>query len=146
MYRIMVIDDDTTSLSICKAMLGKEYKVILMKSGIQALGYLAKNPYPDLILLDMMMPGMNGMEVLQALKADPALCHIPVLFLTSMEGDRFIIDGYMAGAAGFVLKPVVVEILLLKLQRQLEYSRMRQENTQLREKLDKITRILQDKP
>lgn len=134
----MVVDDDSTSLAICKAILGNEYDVVAMKSSLEALGYLKSKKDFSVILLDMIMPGTDGMEMLRILKKDKALVHIPVIFLTSMDNEKFEIEGYMNGALDFIKKPARPEILKMKVAREIYISDLRKENQQLKNKLNKI--------
>lgn len=136
----MIVDDDSTSLAIGKALLESEYQVILMKSGLQALGYLKRNSKPDIILLDMIMPGTSGMDILKMIKKDENLCEIPVLFLTSMDDYSFEIEGFTFGAVDFIQKPVIPELLKLKIKRQIYILNLKRENRYLTDKLDRIKR------
>lgn len=135
MKKIMIIDDDTTSLAIAKALLESEYEVVTMQSGLQALGYLQDHQPPELILLDMVMPGTSGMDVLKALKEIPKLADIPVIFLSSMEGMDFEVEGFTHGAEDFIQKPVHAQLLKMKIRRQLYIHQLKEENQLLQRKL-----------
>ena len=131
----MIIDDDTTSLAIAKALLESEYEVVTMQSGLQALGYLQDHQPPELILLDMVMPGTSGMDVLKALKEIPKLADIPVIFLSSMEGMDFEVEGFTHGAEDFIQKPIHAQLLKMKIRRQLYIHQLKEENQLLQRKL-----------
>lgn len=135
MKKIMIIDDDTTSLAIAKALLESEYEVVTMQSGLQALGYLQDHQPPELILLDMVMPGTSGMDVLKALKEIPKLADIPVIFLSSMEGMDFEVEGFTHGAEDFIQKPIHEQLLKMKIRRQLYIHQLKEENQLLQRKL-----------
>ena len=135
MKKIMIIDDDTTSLAIAKALLESEYEVVTMQSGLQALGYLQDHQPPELILLDMVMPGTSGMDVLKALKEIPKLADIPVIFLSSMEGMDFEVEGFTHGAEDFIQKPIHAQLLKMKIRRQLYIHLLKEENQLLQRKL-----------
>ena len=135
MKKIMIIDDDTTSLAIAKALLESEYEVVTMQSGLQALGYLQDHQPPELILLDMVMPGTSGMDVLKALKEIPKLADIPVIFLSSMEGMVFEVEGFTHGAEDFIQKPIHAQLLKMKIRRQLYIHQLKEENQLLQRKL-----------
>ena len=135
MKKIMIIDDDTTSLAIAKALLESEYEVVTMQSGLQALGYLQDHQPPELILLDMVMPGTSGMDVLKALKQIPKLADIPVIFLSSMEGMDFEVEGFTHGAEDFIQKPIHAQLLKMKIRRQLYIHQLKEENQLLQRKL-----------
>lgn len=136
--RVLVVDDDAISLAIVEAMLDEEYEVIAAKSGLQALGYLQGSSTPDIILLDMLMPGTSGMEVLKTLKSTEGLRQIPVIFLTSMDDVDFKLEGFTNGADDFLQKPVHAELMKLKIRRQLYISQLKQENQILQKKLQVI--------
>lgn len=138
MYTVMIIDDDATCLSITKALLEDEYNVQIMRSGLQALGYLKSFHDVDLILLDMIMPGADGMRVLQELKNDPKLCDIPVIFLTSMDGMDFQAKAFSAGACDFLEKPVHEKLMKIKIKRQLEIAKLKKEHAQMKQCLTVI--------
>ena len=135
MKKIMIIDDDTTSLAIAKALLESEYEVVTMQSGLQALGYLQDHQPPELILLDIVMPGTSGMDVLKALKEIPKLADIPVIFLSSMEGMDFEVEGFTHGAEDFIQKPIHAQLLKMKIRRQLYIHQLKEENQLLQRKL-----------
>lgn len=135
MKKIMIIDDDTTSLTIAKALLESEYEVVTMQSGLQALGYLQDHQPPELILLDMVMPGTSGMDVPKALKEIPKLADIPVIFLSSMEGMDFEVEGFTHGAEDFIQKPIHAQLLKMKIRRQLYIHQLKEENQLLQRKL-----------
>lgn len=135
MKKIMIIDDDTTSLAIAKALLESEYEVVTMQSGLQALGYLQDHQPPELILLEMVMPGTSGMDVLKALKEIPKLADIPVIFLSSMEGMDFEVEGFTHGAEDFIQKPIHAQLLKMKIRRQLYIHQLKEENQLLQRKL-----------
>ena len=135
MKKIMIIADDTTSLAIAKALLESEYEVATMQSGLQALGYLQDHQPPELILLDMVMPGTSGMDVLKALKEIPKLADIPVIFLSSMEGMDFEVEGFTHGAEDFIQKPIHAQLLKMKIRRQLYIHQLKEENQLLQRKL-----------
>lgn len=108
---ILVIDDMLTNLKIVESFLKPYYKVSLVKSGEQALKFMERNR-PDLILLDIQMPGMDGFETIRRLKENPDDRDIPVLFLTSQEDIDSRMRGFQLGATDFILKPFMPEMVL----------------------------------
>ena len=133
--KIMIVDDDATSLMIVRALLQEEYEVVAAKSGLQALGYLRENSDVALVLLDMMMPGTSGMDVLKTLKSDKKWRNMPVIFLTSMEGMDFEMQGFAEGVDDFIQKPVYADLLKMKIKRQLYMKSLIRENQVLRDRL-----------
>ena len=83
---ILVVDDTPDNLSLMSSLLKDLYKVKVANSGEKALKIVSGDNQPDLILLDIMMPGMNGYEVCEVLKKDPLTRNIPIIFLTAMTG------------------------------------------------------------
>ncbi len=103
--QVLVVDDDRSLLAIMSGILGKDYAVSTATSGVEALQLLETTP-ADLVLLDIMMPEMDGIEVCAALKANPKFEEIPIIFLTSMEGEEAEETALDAGAVDYIHKPV----------------------------------------
>ena len=117
--RILVADDQAPNVQIVGAMLGKfGYEIIPASDGPTALKRLAIR-LPDLILLDVLMPGMDGFEVLRRLKETPDLSHIPVIMLTAMGGDSDLSVGFDIGAADYICKPFSPVELVARVRRTL---------------------------
>ena len=116
---ILIVDDDTTSLKLAKSILDQEYRVATVNSGEMVFKYLAKNR-PDLILLDLNMPGMDGFEVMEKLKANPDYEGIPVIFLTATQDPQTEAKCLESGAIDFVVKPFVPVILQNRVRRAVE--------------------------
>lgn len=134
----MIVDDDSTSLAIGKAILESEYKILLMKSGIQALGYLKSFPKPDVILLDMIMPGTSGVDMLKVLRQDPNFSDIPVLFMTNMDDFNNEVEAFSLGAVDILQKPLNPELIRAKMKRLCNTLTLQKENAFLRERLESI--------
>ena len=136
MKKIMIIDDDVTSVAIVKALLEPEFEVVSANTGVEALGALQCSP--DLILLDMVMPGVSGMELLKVLKKSENWSNISVIFLTSLEGVDIELEGFTNGASDFLQKPVNAELLRLKIKRQLFIQELKAENQHLQKTLQTL--------
>lgn len=108
--RILIVDDSPTNILTAHHMLDREHEVFMATSGEQALKFCAAAP-PDLVLLDVEMPGMNGMEVCRRLKQQPDTQSIPVIFVTSHQGQEEEMACWEAGGVDFVSKPVVATTL-----------------------------------
>ena len=102
---ILVVDDSPTNLAILNVVLRDIYQVITCNNGADALT-LAAAEEPDLIILDIMMPGMDGYEICDRLKANPATRDIPVMFVTAMDQERQEAKGLALGAVDYIAKPV----------------------------------------
>ena len=113
MKKILVVDDNVVNLKVVDKILKlvEDYKPVLIPNGKKALQFLEKNT-PDLILLDVLMPEMDGFQVLEEIKKLPAAENIPVLFLTADEDDTLQDKIKAAGGMGFLKKPFNKEDLL----------------------------------
>lgn len=124
MKHILVIDDSRTSMARTVDALKGSYRISTADSGKEGLKFLRKKKV-DLILLDYVMPEMDGMEVLKLLKADPVLKYIPVIFLTSNQDIELESGCLEAGAADFIGKPFAIKTLLVRVMRTLELEEYR---------------------
>jgi putative two-component system response regulator len=100
---ILIVDDTPANIKTLAGMLKEDYKIISAKSGEEALSLLSSSALPDLILLDIMMPGMDGYEVCKQLKADKRTKDIPVIFITAKNEDKQ--RGKELGSAAYITKP-----------------------------------------
>ncbi|HIJ87792.1 MAG TPA: response regulator [Desulfuromonadales bacterium] len=107
---ILIVDDFASNVVLLKALLKNEYAISTASSGKEALE-IARTTLPDLILLDVMMPEMDGYEVCQALKADAVTEKIPVLFVTALLEPGDETKGFQAGAVDFITKPVIGDVV-----------------------------------
>jgi CheY-like chemotaxis protein/DNA-binding CsgD family transcriptional regulator len=121
--RILVIDDDKDFLEMAGDFLEGLYEVSFAKSGEQALEYLAGGRVPDLILLDVSMPGMNGYKTMEKINALDGMAGTPVIFLTAMDETEAELKGLALGAVDYITKPFVKEILLKRLEIHLKQGR-----------------------
>ena len=130
--RILAVDDTPSELDLFATLLGREgYTLALAKNGPQALA-MATKEQPDLILLDIFMPGMDGIETCRRLKADPATRDIPVIFVTGTSRADEVLAGFEAGAVDYVTKPFRVPELLARVHVQAELRRVQRELHTLR--------------
>lgn len=117
---VMVVDDQEANLRLLGTVLAQaDYEVVPAMGGEQALQRIAAAP-PDLVLLDMLMPGLDGFGVLARLKADPATAALPVIVLTAAPEREHLVRAFAAGAVDFVTKPFVAEELLARVRTHLE--------------------------
>jgi len=117
--KILVVDDDPINIRNAVRILKEDYKVSYATSGEKALEIIVKD-IPDLVLLDLHMPGLNGFEVLERLKNDDALKDIPVIFLTADSNQETEVKGLEAGALDFIAKPFMDEIVRKRVRNILE--------------------------
>jgi len=165
--RILIVDDTPRNIQVLGTILEeKGYQINVAQNGLQALDVVAKVP-PDIILLDVMMPELDGFETCKRLKADPATDHIPVIFLTAKVETEDVINGFELGAVDYVTKPfnptellarVDTHLMLYKLKRNLEQlveertEALREAHTQLQQQVrelesrDRLTQLQMKSP
>jgi DNA-binding response OmpR family regulator len=116
MATILVIDDDElVSRTLQRALKMYDYQVMTANSGIEGL-QLARRHRPDLFILDIMMPGVDGYQVCRQIRGDPLLKELPVLFLTAKAKDEDKIEGFRAGADDYLIKPFNMQELELRVK------------------------------
>jgi len=153
---ILVVDDTTENLMIMESILANDYSLKLFSHAKAALDFAYDNP-PDLILLDIMMPDIDGFETCRRLKANSGLVDIPVIFITSKNEDEYEEYGFSVGASDFIHKPINAPILVarvkthLKIKLVMDY--LRNENARLHDsktpssnELIKVIKTLWDNP
>ena len=117
---ILVVDDTGENLTVIGGLLQPFFRVRVANSGMRALKVARSDPRPDLILLDVMMPEMDGYAVLAELRQDPYTRDIPVMFVTAMDGDQDEEYGLSLGAVDYITKPIRPAILLARVRTHLE--------------------------
>lgn len=102
---ILIVDDDLAGRQTLEAVLdGQGYRLELAENGLQAIE-MARKLLPDVILLDVMMPGMDGFEVCQRIRSEPILAEIPIIMLTALDDRKSLLDGLESGADDYITKP-----------------------------------------
>ena len=122
---ILVVDDSPENLQIISAVLKEHYKVKVAINGERALALATSAEPPDLILLDVMMPGMDGYEVCTRLKSNPATARIPVLFVSSRDEEEDEARGLSMGAIDYIVKPIRPSIVQARVRNHIELKRSR---------------------
>jgi putative two-component system response regulator len=142
--RILVIDDSPTIRAMLVSLLRDEHQVLMAKDGESGLAMAAGRPQPDLILLDVEMPGIDGFEVCRRLKEDEQTKSIPVVFLTSLSNVEHERRGLLLGAADYIAKPISPPIVLARVRNHLALKHqadfLRSRNDFLMAEVDKRTR------
>ena len=111
-YNVLMVDDVPINLLLVRKMLGIfNFEVRTASDGLKALAEVEARK-PDLILLDLMMPGMHGFDVLAHLKENPATADIRVVILSALNTNEDIVKGFRLGAADFITKPIIMEKLV----------------------------------
>jgi len=115
-YRILIVDDSTDDIHFIMENLKQAYAVLVATSGEKALEMIAKGPRPDVILMDVEMPGMNGYEACRQIKKAPESCDIDVIFVSAHDSIDEKLAGYEAGGSDYLIKPVQTCELLQKVK------------------------------
>ena len=136
--KILLVDDDTKNLQVAMSIL-KDYNVIYAQSGEKALELLEKNKF-DLILLDVVMPIMDGYNVCSIIKQNEKTKKIPVIFLTVKDEEKDIVKGFDLGAVDYILKPFYSEVLLKRVELHLKLASVMNEIEQMNVNLNKIVK------
>jgi putative two-component system response regulator len=141
---ILVVDDTPGILSLMNSLLGDDYKVKIANGGEKALKIVASDSPPDLILLDIMMPGLDGYEVCRRLKHDPKTMNIPVIFFSGMSEMEDEKKGLELGAVDYITKPISPPIVMARIKNHLALNAMhnflRDKNDFLESEVAKRTR------
>jgi len=144
MKTIFAVDDSDTNLSMVIESLENHYRVMTMSSAAKMFALL-ENITPDLILLDIEMPGMNGFEALERLKSNESWAEIPVMFLTGRTAAAVEVHGFELGAVDFVTKPFSAPVLLNRIKTHLDIDKIIRERTaQLRRLQSSLVSVLAD--
>ncbi|XOF34126.1 MAG: response regulator [Candidatus Electrothrix sp. YB6] len=126
-HTILIIDDIVDNLMLLGEAMSSEYKIKVATGGVQGLELAVQDPRPDLILLDIMMPGMDGYAVCRCLKEDGRTRHIPIIFLSALDKESDELEGLGAGAVDFITKPFKLDVVRARVNTQIELLRMRQQ-------------------
>jgi len=147
--KILAVDDTPENLDVVKGILQSDYTLLMAVNGNLALK-IAKAQEPDLILLDIMMPGMDGYEVCTQLKKDETTADIPIIFLTAMTKEEDEAKGLSLGAIDYITKPFSPELVKSRVRNHLqlklaldalkEQNTILEENARLKEDVERITR------
>jgi two-component system sensor histidine kinase/response regulator len=147
---ILVVDDTPDNLHLLSSIFKDEYRVKIAHNGEKALAIAQSDTPPDLILLDIMMPGMDGFEVAQHLRSHPSSEHIPVIFVTAMTGEDARLKGMELGAVDFVTKPIDPDSLKIRVKNFMRYIELHRQlqadydemmaMERLKEDVERITR------
>ena len=141
---VLVVDDTPDNLMLMTDLLKDRYRVKAANSGEAALRVLQSNPLPDLILLDIMMPGLSGHEVARQLQQDPRTRQIPIIFLTALASMENEIQGLELGAVDYITKPISPPLVLARVQTQLKIKAaadfLRDKNDFLEQEVQRRTR------
>lgn len=138
---ILLVDDNSDNLDVLAGLLQPFYKIFAANTGAGALRVAARTPIPDLILLDIMMPGLDGFDVLARLREDPVTRKIPVVFITALSDSVNELRGLALGAADYITKPFQPQLVLSRVRGQIEAKQardwMKNQNALLKAEVDR---------
>ncbi|WP_316367621.1 response regulator [Candidatus Thiodiazotropha sp. CDECU1] len=134
--KILIVDDETLYIDILVDLLKDDYSTVVSKSGAQALKRAVDEPIPDLVLLDILMPGMDGYEVCRLLKEDPRTRGIPVIFLTVKSEVTDEVRGFELGAVDYIAKPMSPPIVRARVKSHLALHQAQQQLQDHNEQLE----------
>ena len=125
----MLIVDEVTNRTLLERLFKRQFLITSAEDGWQALHHLSQQPF-DVVLLDIMMPGMSGLKVLRHIRETPQLADLPVILVSALSDNNAIIEGLQLGANDYVTKPIEVSILIARVQTQATLKRLSDERKQ----------------
>jgi len=140
--KVLIVDDTPENIQVLMETLKDQYTIVAAINGEKALKMAAAEPKPDLILLDIMMPGMDGYEVCRRLKADEQMQHIPIIFVTAKTEVEDETLGFELGAMDYITKPFSVPVVKARVKAHLELKILRDREASQRAKLESVLGML----
>lgn len=122
--RVLIVDDTRSNLDVLAQTLRDTYKLSVALDGVSALRMLERT-VPDLILLDIMMPGMNGFQVAEKLKSNPATSHVPIIFISALTDEKDKVTAFAEGGVDYITKPFQAAEVQARVRTHLEIKKMR---------------------
>ena len=135
---VLIVDDSRVNIDVLNGILHSHYDVKFALNGEKALEIASNEPHPDIILLDVMMPKMNGYEVCTLLKKDEATSHIPVIFVTALNEMEEELMGFKVGGEDYITKPVTPEIVLARVKTHIELKEVKDKLVEYSQRLEKM--------
>jgi len=143
--KVLIVDDTPENIQVLMGTLKDQYAIVAAINGEKALKMAVTEPRPDLILLDIMMPGMDGFEVCSRLKSDPETREIPVIFLSALDDTANKIKGFSKGAVDYISKPFQPEEVHVRVNTHLTMSRLKQSLAQKNKELQEYSEQLEER-
>jgi DNA-binding response OmpR family regulator len=143
--KVLIVDDTPENIQVLMGTLKDAYAIVAAINGEKALKMAAADPRPDLILLDIMMPGMDGFEVCQRLKADTNTQDIPVIFLSALDDTVNKVKGFEMGAVDYISKPFQPEEVIVRVNTHLTINRLKQSLAEKNRELQSYNEMLEEK-
>jgi len=143
--KVLIVDDTPENIQILMGTLKDQYAIVAAINGEKALKMAVAEPRPDLILLDIMMPGMDGFEVCRRLKSDPETRDIPVIFLSALDDTANKVKGFATGAVDYISKPFQPEEVHVRVNTHLTMSLLKQNLAEKNNELRMYTELLEER-
>jgi len=143
--KVLIVDDTPENIQVLMGTLKDQYAIVAAINGEKALKMAIADPQPDLILLDIMMPGMDGFEVCSRLKADPETRDIPVIFLSALDDTANKVKGFMTGAVDYISKPFQPEEVHVRVNTHLTMNRLKQSLAEKNRELQAYSEHLEER-
>ena len=143
--KVLIVDDTPENIQVLMGTLKDAYAIVAAINGEKALKMAAADPRPDLILLDIMMPGMDGFEVCQRLKTDTNTQDIPVIFLSALDDTVNKVKGFEMGAVDYISKPFQPEEVIVRVNTHLTINRLKQSLAEKNRELQSYNEMLEEK-
>ncbi len=141
---VLIVDDEPLNIAVVAEILEKRYHLLVATNGEKALQIVFSDIKPDLILLDIVMPGMNGFEVAEKIKENPEASNIPIIFLTAKYDSESIVKGLEIGAVDYLSKPFQKEELLVRIKNTLQTFNLRNALNRALEKSQQYIKTIQN--
>ncbi len=143
--KVLIVDDTPENIQVLMGTLKDQYAIVAAINGEKALKMAVAEPRPDLILLDIMMPGMDGFEVCRRLKSDPETRDIPVIFLSALDDTANKVKGFATGAVDYISKPFQPEEVHVRVNTHLTMSRLKRSLKEKNEELQAYSEHLEER-
>ena len=143
--KVLIVDDTPENIQVLMGTLKDQYAIVAAINGEKALKMAVAEPRPDLILLDIMMPGMDGFEVCSRLKSDPETRDIPVIFLSALDDTANKVKGFAAGAVDYISKPFQPQEVHVRVNTHLTMSRLKRTLAEKNEELRAYSEGLEER-
>jgi CheY-like chemotaxis protein/class 3 adenylate cyclase len=143
--KVLIVDDTPENIQVLMGTLKDQYAIVAAINGEKALKLALSDPQPNVILLDIMMPGMDGFEVCKRLKADPATREIPVIFLSALDDTANKVKGFSLGAVDYISKPFQPEEVRVRVNTHLTVNQLKQSLAEKNKELQAYNEKLEDR-
>ncbi|ARU59091.1 MAG: diguanylate cyclase [Pseudomonadales bacterium] len=138
--RVLIVDDDRISISVLNDILKQDYRIKVAINGAQALERITTPPKPDMVLLDVILPDINGFDICRQLKSNPATADIPIIFITSKDSELDEVRGLEIGAEDFIPKPIRPAIVKARVKHHMTLLRQKRRLEEMNREILELSR------